>query len=218
MILWSGGVDSTYALDCLLRPHINDTKYWRVKDEVRALSINVGQVPSDEQQKKARQAIKAYYKKKYGIKFKHTEWNLNTKEMHQNTGIIQPVIWIPLACTYLLRKEKLYASYVREDVIWHYKKQLMRMFKSCRNMMDKKGALELPFEFWAKAQIIKSFRQRDSALLDMTWHCESPEEQVKLRRATRKKLANGIAEKPCRKCGSCEAHQTALWQLRQKHY
>lgn len=146
----------------------------------------------------ARHKIKKILADKYKFKFEHIEVTLrHTGDMCQNGGLVQPVIWVPLATTFLKENEDLYVGYVQHDCYYHHTAAAKKMFQSCSEMMYKTGKLKDPLEWWTKAEVIRYLRKADRKIFNATWYCEFP-----------KRL------KPCGECKPCIAHKLALYQLK----
>lgn len=195
LVLWSGGVDSTHVLYRLLR---KDDVYFRVNDEIRALSIDIDRCSHNQQQIQARNTIKKILANKYQFKFDHIEVTVrHTGDMCPHGGLIQPVIWIPLATTFLKENEDLYVGYIQQDDYYHHLTEAKKIFQGCMEMMCKTGKLKDPLEWWRKAEIIKYLRKEDKKILNSTWYCEEPRKN-----------------KPCGKCKPCITHRLALFELK----
>ncbi len=202
LVCWSGGCDSTLALLDLSRESSE-------AHPVKALSVSHPQVIGDEEHRKARQAILEWARNK-GHHIVHQELHLRVhgsdgkitgaggKEgwfnADQNGGLIQPIMWMPLAATYLDVREDLYMGYVREDDIWHYEGNFTRMFGDLQFLMNKKGSIKYPLKGESKVDVIR--RLKELGVLDLCWYCEDPKKG-----------------KPCDDCPSCRRHLTGLWQL-----
>jgi len=193
LVLWSGGCDSTLILDRLLA---NSSEL----NPVRALTIIHDQIYPKKQPALARKKAKAYWKKK-GFHLDHVEFNVTRTgniQANQSGGLSQPMFWLSFSIPYLLEEEDLYLGYVREDCIWHYKKELYGVFENWRKMSRRIGELRTPFEWTHKSAVISVLKDVDD-LYKRTWWCEQ--------------VSN--SKEPCGECTPCETHRTAQWQIEQ---
>jgi 7-cyano-7-deazaguanine synthase in queuosine biosynthesis len=181
LICWSGGCDSTLILLQALRDGGN----------VRTLSLNYDQVGAYEESWYARQSIlKILRAQNYQIS--HTEVNVSCKGdsefiRSENGGVIQPIMWISMATSFLQTNEDLYMGYIQGDCIWHYKHEFVSAFDQMQQVQDKTGKLQFPLEWMHKDEIIGQLDQ--TGMLQHVWYCELP-----------------LNHKPCGDCASCKTH------------
>lgn len=193
LVCWSGGCDSTRVLYDLA---VKATP----EEPVRALSIIGPQFPAINAQRHARERIKQWLKKKklLNVDYQEVEINYdshNRFEMTGNGGLMQPIVWIPIAVTFLKEKEDLYVGYIRGDDFWHYKARMQWIFTYLQEVSNKSGLLQTPLEWETKYDVIKKLKEY--GLFNLCWTCEFPTTK----------------EKPCGKCTPCCSMQSALWQL-----
>lgn len=191
LVCWSGGRDSTLLLHNLLSEE--DTI-------VRAISIIHEQV-DDERQKEARTKIKEKLVNKFR-EFTSFEVTISFDEgspgAYVDNGLIQPVLWIPTASTFLKNEEDLYVGYIRGDDVWHARYQITEIFKNIQYIMGKSGDIKFPLEPMNKADVILELSR--TGLLHDTWFCQE----------------NGPI--PCGKCSSCETDAMHTFILEKRGY
>ncbi len=202
LVLWSGGVDSTFLLYDLLTASNNrrgEGEYVKLTESetVRTISINHPQITMSEMGAMARKKLVDKLKKKHGFKgFAQTEIIISQTGPEANRnhddGVIQPVIWLAHAVQYLDTSEDCYIAYIRGDDVWHYRNYLYQAFDSLQALLGKTGKLMMPLEWVKKSEIIN--RLESLKLLKHTWYCELPTKD----------------EKPCGQCASCQTHKLAL--------
>ena len=170
LVLWSGGCDSTLAL-------FLEAKKASVDAPVRALSVNYDRVPANTEQRRARAALLAEFKKR-GLPVEHVEISVTQssgKKFYANregSGLIQPVIWIPQALPFLRETEKLVVGYIRTDCAFHYRIYICEMVTKAQIILGKKGEIIFPLEWKYKWDVIQDLRKEK--LFDLVWWCEDP--------------------------------------------
>lgn len=196
IVLWSGGVDSTWMLYSTL----NTTPVG-----VRTLSIHHPQVAGSRQGLTARNKI---YKllRQVGWNFARIEIEVAIKAAAQDhathNGIIQPLMWIQFALLHAVDGETIRVGYVKGDDALRQVDKIQYITEYAGSIMGKKLNLEFPLAYSEKANVTKAL-QGQQGLFDATWWCEHE---------------NPNARKPCGKCSSCWRHQTVLWQIGQGYY
>lgn len=120
-------------------------------------------------------------------------------------GIIQPLLWVPLAIPYLNTDEDLSVGYISGDDAQYYITTIRAAFDNLQWIAGRIGRLITPLETTSKAEIIHWLKH--NKLYRHTWHCEMPRYQPVPKSDTH---ARG---RPCKKCAPCHTHATALWQL-----
>ena len=193
LISWSAGLDSTYLLLCVLFPHNNEpTK------SIRTISINSPQVLQYKKEKEQRKIIKRILKKSYGKTFDSQEVNISETKpgmiCNQLEGLSQPTLWVSLSTLYLDTNEDLYMGYVRGDDFWHFKKHVVKAFKSQQKLLGKKGKLLFPLEWKTKAKMISHLKKNFKDIYDNVTYCEENK------------------EKPCGVCVCCKRHLLAEYE------
>jgi 7-cyano-7-deazaguanine synthase in queuosine biosynthesis len=199
LLLWSGGADSTALLLLLLERRCR----------VRTLTVVHPQVNAAAEQRAARERAKARLSK-LGYGFDSLEVELAHKSAAtdapppfdaeptgEDGGVLQPVIWLTAAVTYLRRTEDLYTAWIKSDCAIHYLPHLRAAFDSLKAVANRKGNLLVPMEWASKAQVIQKLKT--AGLLSCVWWCENPQA--------------GKKGKPCGKCSPCMTHATGRWQL-----
>lgn len=192
LILWSGGFDSTLVLydECVKAKKKNLAP-------PKALSISHQNVGANREQRRARKRIakKLQYR---GLKFKYCEISISVRGKFgvcSAGGLTQPTIWLPTAVLYLEENEDLLAGWCRSDDVMHYLSEIRWTFQYIRDVMLKKGKLDLPLEWTHKHKILR--RLRTAGLISLPWTCECPRNW-----------------KPCRKCKPCLDLKTARYRLK----
>lgn len=257
LILWSGGCDSTLALIRALndwkrennspahtpegeKPHVPNEKL-----RVRTISLVHPNVPAIYEQRNARNAIREALKKQ-GHEWDHTEVTVYNHSINgkldsngefgaegagENGGIVQPLIWIPIAILYLKSDEDLVLGYIKGDDAQYYLTTLRNGFDNLQWVAGRTGKMLTPLDCTSKAEVIHHLKE--AKIYKYTWHCEDPIYAV-TRSGKKLTLGKGGLErgkdaaeqrrkqyedgkgKPCGKCHPCITHRTALWQLANK--
>ena len=161
LVVWSGGCDSTAALIWALRAK---------NAQIRTISFTHFQLGANSEQKKARAKIKKKLQKKYGT-FESLECSLGDVTIHTE-GLIQPLMWVTSACMALLADEDLMVGWVKSDDVWHYKTEMHTLFQTCQTLLEKKGKLLCPCEWYDKFVILEALEE-EKLLTDVFW-CEQP--------------------------------------------
>jgi 7-cyano-7-deazaguanine synthase in queuosine biosynthesis len=193
LVCWSGGCDSTLALERLL------------KDEnvtVRTISFTYNrQLAAVKEQRKARKKLKKKLEKMYH-KFDSFEVAVNTSDpgsLESGDCVIQPAMWIPLTYLHARADEEIHFGYVKEDCFWHVKREMGYVLRYLMDVVGKEIILRYPLEWTEKCYVIEELK--DLGLLDDCWYCENP------------KLVHGTKKNRTVQCGHCECcvnHRTAL--------
>lgn len=256
MICWSGGLDSTYLLLNLLKEQKEQERHIKEDDhpnteytakaiaadyKVRTVSIIHPNISAIQEQRNARQQITKQLNKQ-GHHWPHTEIIITHKTPHKEDpdfeaqgagdkgGIIQPIIWLPIATPYLHTNENLALGYIRGDDAQYYITTLRKAFDNLQWIAGRTGKLITPLDNTSKPEIIHWLK--DAKLYQHCWYCENPKYPTHLkntkpltlgphnlrRQATiqgRNPLDLG---QPCKKCTPCTTHATALWQLKTGNY
>jgi len=196
LVVWSGGADSTLVLYDLLKDQRaldSDTK-----QEIRTISISQEQVIGGKESRKARDRIEKWLNKK-DLYFERTEITIQQESkrgcLFSPAGLIQPVMWLAIACQYTLADEDLYFGYIREDDLWHYKGEFVYAHDNLKAIQRKTGVIRCPLEWENKYSVL--CRLNKIGLLDLIWYCEDPQKG-----------------KPCSKCDPCNKHNGALSKLK----
>lgn len=193
LVLWSGGCDSTLALYQLLKKHSEDQTGW-----VHTISLMHSNVPAPHENRQARNRLLAKFKAQR-LPICHTEIMTTYKGYRQaekGDGLIQPLIWLTTAISYLKENEDLYTGYIATDQVWHYKPQLLTACDSLLSIAGKTGKIKHPLEWYTKEEVIKELAEAN--LLDSCWSCEFP------KKIKRKSI-------PCGDCVPCKTHQKGMW-------
>ena len=200
LVCWSGGCDSTLLLHHLAREHGTPER------PVRAVSFNVDQVGSSREQAKARCLLLREFKRR-GLHVEVTTLSLGVEEGKglRHDGLPQAVIWL-LATQCLRPAEHLAMGYLRADGgDWgQHRGEFLSVFRALQRVADRTGDFWTPLSGTQKRGVLHQLREL--GLLEMTTWCEFPERGAKPRK-------RGGLRRPCGACASCQAHDTALWQL-----
>lgn len=181
LVVWSGGCDSTAALIWALRAK---------NAQIRTISFSHHQLGAMPEQKRARAKIKKKLQKKYGT-FESLECSLGDVII-LTEGLIQPLMWITSSCMALSADEDLMVGWVKADDVWHYKTEIHMLFQTLQGLLEKKGKLLCPCEWYDKSIIFEVLKE-EKLLTDVFW-CESPTSKGQ----------------PCQKCPSCKTHNMYL--------
>lgn len=177
LVLWSGGCDSTLTLLWALQAK---------NAQVRTISLIHPQLGANVEQTAAREKLKKKLEKKYG-KFESLEFSLGDGHINQY-GMVQPVMWITNAAMTLSKHEDLLVGYIQGDDVWHYRSEILTMFRTCQKLTGKKGEILFPLEWLDKGEVIRYLHEE--RLLKDTFWCEHP-----------KRIGRS-----CGKCSSCKIH------------
>lgn len=196
LVLFSGGCDSTLLLYDLAL----DMQRGRIPQSIiTAISITHTNLPSDTQQKFARDKIrKAFAQRELHINWVDVEVKL-TGSFITNAGcggLSHPVIWSSLSLLHAESKDMLYFGYHSGDDFWvkqvYFESSVKQMCIVCGKDVD----FKYPLEFKDKSQIIVDLKNK--GLYEYCWWCETIEED---------------RTEPCGKCLPCKTHLTALWKI-----
>lgn len=180
---------------------------------VRTITIIHPQVPAQNEQRRARHALTTALNKQ-GYHWPHLEVTIthttpNNQEADPEAdpeadhgvtgagdygGLIQPLLWIPLAIPYLDHHEDLAVGYIKGDDAQFYLTTIRTAFNNLQWIAGRAGNLSTPLDNTSKPEIIHHLKT--TKLYKHTWWCEDP-----------------TTNKPCKKCAPCMTHATALWQL-----
>lgn len=190
LLLWSGGVDSTWLL----------YRYLTENKQVRTLSINHPQIAGRVQCKRARKRIKQALSH-YSFPANELEVEVieGAAQVQQGSGLPQLVMWLHLALLYAVDKEQLVFGFLRGGNVWAHVDKLTAICDHVTAILGKSVSLEFPLRYDTKADVIKQFKKEALDLFNLTWYCEKDK-----------------ARKPCGKCTPCRTHRTALWQIEQR--
>lgn len=199
LLLWSGGLDSTYLLWCRLANG----------QAVDVLYINLdNNKENSELEQKAIKKLKTIFKKAClpaGIR-KEYEYVVPTK-----TSIVvtlpQAVIWNDgILWNYNPQEhESVELSYVQGDDFWHYRDRIASyqkiMFQAHIKNIPETFEVTYPLEWMKKYEIIKKMQETDlgKKLLKAVRYCEL-----------------GSSKKPCGECSSCITHDEAMYTAGRK--
>lgn len=195
LVLFSGGLDSTYLVSTLL-----------MKGPVDVLYVNGGQ--SQDKIKKeieARDKLIALMNQIYPYKIQGQYEVLDSVYRHdgQNKKWIQPNAWMQGAFRVLKpgRHDSVQIAYVRDDGA-SFGRQLPTLETQWDAMLKigyqgEPVPLEFPILHMSKVEILEEI---DKRLLEHIWVCELPNEG-----------------KSCGKCTPCETIDTALYRYKKKH-
>ena len=202
VVLFSGGCDSTLVLyEQAMRRMKKDAPEYPA---IIALSISHDQIPSQVQQKEAREKIKVEFKKREldrYVNFLEIDIKQTGGGIGNIGGLMQPIIWVPTASLYCSSNDSVYFGYHKGDDYWMYKTESETAFYNFCKVQDKlEVKIEYPLKDMTKSNVINNLKER--GLYDFCWYCEKP---IK------------VSDKPeytsCGECYPCHTHKTALWQL-----
>ena len=193
VVLFSGGCDSTLVLYRRAIEALKTNSYNRVK----ALSIIHDQVPAQEKQKQAREAVR----KEFEARQLPIDWLEVNITQSKGTGVCsdgltQPVIWFVFSVMYTTKDDCLYPGYHKGDDYWMRRYEIEAAFHNMCVTMEKPN-VSIKYELcdFYKRDVIQELKNRN--LYDLCWYCEYP-------------TSSGT---PCGNCIPCFTHRTALWQI-----
>lgn len=175
MILWSGGCDSTLILHDALaeRRKLTDSNSWVWP--VVTLAIAQDGVAALDEQRAARNAIRAELEKR-GDVWKHLEVHVSVDGGYilEFPGLSQPQLWISVAHSYLGKAEPLIVGWHDGDHVWSRMADVRTAFEALQRIGGRTGQIETPLRYDRKSNIIK--RLKATGLYDLTWYCEAPKD------------------------------------------
>ena len=196
LILWSGGLDSTYLLwDRLSNGYIVDVLYV-------ALSNNDS---NNKREEKARNKLrKILDKADYSAKIRMEKYHYIPEIKNNTLQLPQPLLWNE---GMVLNYNKdihtcVEIGYVKGDDFWHFRDKISEyqklMFK-VHHEVD--VSIDYPLEWISKATIIDRMSEDETGkqLLDNIRYCE-----------------DGESKDPCGQCPSCIKHEEALYTYNKK--
>jgi 7-cyano-7-deazaguanine synthase in queuosine biosynthesis len=194
VVLFSGGCDSTLVLYRKAMEMQRTNNY----DTITALTIRHDQLPAQDKQKQAQEAIIDEFCRKREFRINWSIIDIKQTSAYVdvgNGGLTHPVIWLNISALYIRDGETLFAGYHRGDDYWSKKHEAEQAFYNFGKIIGKPTIkLEYPLEFDTKATIIRNLKDR--GLYEMCWWCEFP-------------TSDGNT---CGTCDPCITHKTALWQ------
>jgi hypothetical protein len=193
LILWSGGLDSTYLLIKTLieqqdSPHV-----------IRTISLNCPQISGSKKCRGSRNKIKKILNDE-GWKFFHTEISLSYESKRYwlgpagEDGIAQPAIWAFLGLIHAMPEETLYLGYVSGDVAIQYLHEIKGIASEYNSITRKGISISFPIINMEKSEIIENMMSDkvQKKCLENIWFCQGDE------------------SRPCGECQSCIRHNRAL--------
>lgn len=200
LVLFSGGLDSTYSLLSLLT--VSDVDVLIVRSEVIGYLKNIAE---DIARKKVLDyCTEIYGKGTYQYRIRKTYTVTSAGETYNQYDLLgQPALWLDAAIGVIQadRHSSLVMSYCAGDSILPF---LDRLQKWWINMYSVRRAifhgdipeLSFPLRCFAKKDMInKLLETSHSKVLDLIWTCETPVE---------KKRRNKLLVTPCNKCIPCK--------------
>lgn len=196
VVLWSGGVDSTYIIWRFLETmEIGGVKY----DKIKVMQVDWHNQAGVEGNRYARDSIK----KVLNTKYRDTIDSLVTfVEEHTITftdplvggGLMQPPLWLLIGLYCVNLTDDLIFGYVKTDCFWHKANDFNMASFHIQKIMGKEDViLRYPLEWMQKHEIISEMKKGFSELYEACWYCEF----------------GNHTRGPCKKCESCTTHQMA---------
>ena len=197
LLLWSGGLDSTWML---YRALLDTSR----GESVRTLSVNYEQVGGVKQDRTARNKLLRLFKMA-DYRFPHIEVDVSIRAKNQDHctsyGVIQPIMWVFHALLHADHGETIRLGYIKGDCALQHLDKLEYIKNYVGDILGKKLTLDFPLFNTPKYEIIRQVKKEAEWILDNVWYCEPP--------------GNKAIRKPCGECECCKAHRTALWQVEQ---
>lgn len=197
LLLWSGGVDSTYILMEFIRTGmVGEVAF----DFQNVIETDFQSVSGNYQNAMARIAIKREIEKLYGdisniVKFKSERFDLSQFSM--GNKLMQPLIWLFVAIYAAQESDTLVFGYVRDDQFWHVRSSFDLSLLHAKDVIGKELNTFYPLEWTRKSDVISSMNLIHQSVYKLCWYCES------------------YNLFPCGKCESCNAHDSheQSWSL-----
>ncbi len=191
MVLWSGGLDSTWALHRMLDCWHNAGTIESKQGKPETLTITSTQVHNIQRKMeiRARVRLKKLFKKKFGWEFKSKEVVIDSNN-HYHGGLAQATLWITNAVMAINAGQPLVLGWVKGDDALTALDKLTEVWKILVDLNNKDNStLWIPGAHKYKEEIIEELRNLE--LLEACWWCENPFKQ------RRKYVA-------CGTCHSCQ--------------
>jgi len=215
VIAWSGGCDST----ALIIKIISDRLKYKTGNNERivVLSLHHHAVCAQDENKKARFVLREFLRKiDKHQKIDFVELNVtddakNNDILPWNYRLIQPIMWISNAITYLEQNEDLYVGWIKGDCSLFCVEDIKIFFNAMQRLQGKTGKLRIPFYLNQKHEIVRYLRKVDVGgkfvdFVKLCWWCESPK-------------GENNKSKQCGWCVPCtNFHHAELILKHSKHY
>jgi len=184
IVVWSGGADSTYLLHWY-------AMHSSIQNPVHAMTVDSYPQLSSVFMNAQRLARNRYLKfaEKSGL---HIVTHVINSECDDKTSVgigenvsAQPIMWLCSIMPFIHDGDIVCFSYIRDDGIWHVKKEFEDVFYSICRLKGISAELKFPIEGNRKFQILNwlsEYKITDK----MWWSCESPKNK-----------------KPCGVCYKC---------------
>lgn len=188
LLLWSGGLDSTFLLLCLLQD-----------SDVDVVSLDGGQARMKcVAESAAREKILAYLRKdfKHRVRVIESVAKVNIANC-KNLTWSQPVPWLvgALGAIDASRHSSIQMAYIGGDQAVTQVAQLEQTWAGLQALSLKQAVpIKLPFIHWSKCDILKAI---PFDLYELTWTCENPSTE----------------DEQCGHCRPCIDHKTELYRL-----
>ena len=198
ILLWSGGLDSTYLLwKFLERQSIEGVSYRRLK----VIQANWTNQSGYNEFRQAREAIKKILHSKYGRSIDSLVEFVDSHDITLHSpvvgagGLSQPMLWLMLGLYCASEKDTIIFGYIKTDCFWHVANDFGMAAFHLQKIMGKQDVrLSYPLEWVNKHEIIRKFKNSAPEIYNACWYCE-----------------DGSYEKnrTCNKCDSCIIHRVA---------
>lgn len=201
LILWSGGLDSTYLLlTKLLEKQITSDSIV-ASTPIRTLSLNQKQIGGNANDLIARNKITDELKN-LGYEFERIECAVQYDNSEHGIqpagfdGLVQPPIWLFMGLVHASEHENLAIGYVLGDHCMEYLPYLRHTTDDYNYITKKDIQLDFPLKDKHKWEIMLQWRKSPQIkhFLEMVWYCDNQSE---------------AGQDPCGKCSSCTQHKAA---------
>lgn len=170
-ILFSGGYDSTYLLNDLMKK----------EDELTIISIKSnllsrGKVPREE---KARKRILDYLKAKYyNCIVTEIEGEINLNHNPSSCGLAQPLMWLPFMYLLVSGEYELNFSYICDDQAITHIDDFKKILETAEHFQQyTKVIAKFPLRYLYKRDIISRLVHEDKFLFENATCCENIDEE-----------------------------------------
>lgn len=192
-ILFSGGYDSTYLLNDLM-------KTMKADDELIIVSIRSNLLANDKvpREDKARRRILDYLKAKYyNCNVREEVGEINLYGDVYNCGLSQPLMWLPFMYLMVSDECELYLSYICDDQTITHIDDIKTILGTCKNFQRRTNVtVKFPLRYFYKRDIISRLVHEDKFLFENATSCEGEQE-----------------EDFCGKCTPCKCLRSTLIDL-----
>lgn len=173
-ILFSGGYDSTYLLNLLM-------KNMKDEDELIIVSIKSNLLANGKvlREDKARRRILDYLEAKYyNCKVREVGGEINLNSDGHSNGLAQPLMWLPFMYLMVSGECELNLSYICDDQAIIHMNDFKTILDTCGSFqVDTKITVNFPLRYFYKRDIISRLVHEDKFLFENATSCEGEQEE-----------------------------------------